>query len=122
VAAREKLRLAEIDLMRRCEHVAELRRALPGGAVVNDYMFEEGPADLDDGDDAIHSVRLSELFSGPGRSLVVYHLMYGKAQTEPRPMCTMWIDGFNGVAHHLEQNVGRRRHARLDGLGVHAGR
>jgi predicted dithiol-disulfide oxidoreductase (DUF899 family) len=43
VAAREKLRLAEIDLMRRCEHVAELRRALPGGAVDNDYMFEEGP-------------------------------------------------------------------------------
>ena len=31
--------------------------------------------------------------------------MYGKAQTAPCPMCTMWIDGFNGVAHHVAQNV-----------------
>ena len=31
--------------------------------------------------------------------------MYGKEQTTPCPMCTMWIDGFNGVAHHLAQNV-----------------
>ena len=31
--------------------------------------------------------------------------MYGKAQTSPCPMCTLWIDGFNGVAHHLAQNV-----------------
>ena len=20
-------------------------------------------------------------------------------------MCTMWIDGFNGIAHHVEQNA-----------------
>jgi hypothetical protein len=46
-----------------------------------------------------------ELFSGPGRSLVVYHLMYGKHQTSPCPICTMWIDRFNGVASHLAQNV-----------------
>ena len=31
--------------------------------------------------------------------------MYGKAQTTPCPMCTMWIDGFNGVAHHVAQNA-----------------
>jgi predicted dithiol-disulfide oxidoreductase (DUF899 family) len=31
--------------------------------------------------------------------------MYGKAQTTPCPMCTLWIDGFNGVANHLAQNV-----------------
>ena len=37
--------------------------------------------------------------------MVVYHLMYGKKQTNPCPMCTMWIDGFNGVGHHLAQNV-----------------
>ena len=51
------------------------------------------------------TVRLSELFTSPDRPLVIYHLMYGKAQTSPCPMCTMWIDGFNGVAHHLAQNV-----------------
>jgi predicted dithiol-disulfide oxidoreductase (DUF899 family) len=48
---------------------------------------------------------LSELFTGPGRPLVIYHLMYGKAQTDPCPMCTQWLDGFNGIAHHLAQNV-----------------
>ena len=31
--------------------------------------------------------------------------MFGKAQTEPCPMCTQWIDGFNGIAQHLAQNV-----------------
>src|SRR5262249_42536937 len=36
---------------------------------------------------------------------VLYHFMYGKKQTKPCPMCTAWIDGVNGVAHHLAQNV-----------------
>src|SRR5207247_7634262 len=45
-ARREELRLAEIDLMQRRERVAELRRRLPPGATVQDYVFEEGPADL----------------------------------------------------------------------------
>jgi predicted dithiol-disulfide oxidoreductase (DUF899 family) len=105
VEAREKLRLAEIDLMRQRELVAELRRALPLGAPVADYEFEEGPARLDAGDAPARTVRLSELFTSPDRALVVYHLMYGKQQTSPCPMCTLWIDGFNGVAHHLAQNV-----------------
>jgi len=104
-AKREELRLAEIDLMQRRERVAELRRALPPGATVQDYVFQEGPADLNGGDSPVRSVRLSELFSGPNRSVVVYHLMYGKKQTNPCPMCTMWIDGFNGVAQHVAQNV-----------------
>jgi predicted dithiol-disulfide oxidoreductase (DUF899 family) len=26
--------------------------------------------------------------------------MYGKNQTRPCPMCTMMIDGFNGIASH----------------------
>ena len=46
----------------------------------------------------MREVRLSELFTSPDRPLIVYHLMYGKAQTAACPMCTMWIDGFNGVA------------------------
>jgi len=105
VAAREELRLAEIALMRQREEVASLRRSLPPGPVVEDYAFAEGPADLAAGDEPVHVVRLSELFTAPGRSLVVYHLMLGKRQTSPCPMCTMWIDGFNAVAHHLDQNV-----------------
>ena len=87
------------------ERVAELRRQLPQGAVVEDYAFTEGPADLDAGDTPVRSVRLSELFSAPDRALVIYHLMYGKRQTKACPMCTLWVDGLNGVAHHLAQNV-----------------
>ena len=104
-AAREALRLAEIELMRHRERVAEQRRQLPEGPVVEDYVFEEGPERLDDSDAPVRTVRMTELFTGPARALVVYHFMYGKAQTTPCPMCTMWIDGFNGVAHHLAQNV-----------------
>ncbi len=105
LAKREELRLAEIESMRLRERVAELRRQLPEGAVIQDYVFEEGPADLKAGDAPLRTVRLSELFTAPDRSLVVYHLMYGKKQINPCPMCTMWIDGWNGVAQHLAQNV-----------------
>src|ERR1022692_4314084 len=48
---------------------------------------------------------MSELFRSPERPLVIYHLMYGKAQTTPCPMCTPLIDGFNGVPHHLAEYV-----------------
>ncbi|HEY3198033.1 MAG TPA: DUF899 family protein [Nitrospirales bacterium] len=105
LSKREELRLAEIELMHQRERVADLRRHLPEGAIVQDYVFEEGPADLDGGDAPIRTVRLSELFTGSDRSLVIYHFMYGKKQTSPCPMCTLFIDGLNGVAHHLAQNV-----------------
>lgn len=105
LAKREELRLAEIELMRQRERVAELRRHLPQGASLRDYQFEEGPADLNAGDAPARAVRLSELFTKPDRSLVIYHLMYGKRQTKPCPMCTAWIDAANGVAHHLAQNL-----------------
>ncbi len=102
---REELRLAEIELMRQSEQVAELRRRLPQGADIQDYEFEEGPADLNAGDTPIQRVRLSALFTAPDRSVVVYHFMFGKKQTNPCPMCTLVIDGWNGVGHHLAQNV-----------------
>ena len=104
-ASREKLLQAEIALMRQREEVAALRRALPSGTAVQDYEFAEGPRLLSDGDAPVHTVRLSELFTASDRPLVVYHLMYGKLQTTPCPMCTMWIDGLNGVARHVRQNV-----------------
>src|SRR5207237_4520040 len=69
------------------------------------YKFMARPVDLDPGDTPTRTVLLSELFTGAGRPLVIYHLMYGKCQTKPCPMCTAWIDGINGVAHHIAQNV-----------------
>src|SRR5437016_5203369 len=108
LAKREELRLAEIELMHQRERVAELRRHLPPGPALEDYKFIEGPDDLVSGDTQTRTVRLSELFTAAGRPLVIYHLMYGKRQTKPCPMCTAWIDGINGVAHHIAQK--RRLH------------
>ena len=105
LARREELRLAEIELMRQGERVAALRRKLPEGATVQDYAFEEGPANLAAGDTPIRTVRLSELFTASNRPVVIYHFMFGKKQTSPCPMCTLVIDGWNGAAHHLAQNV-----------------
>jgi predicted dithiol-disulfide oxidoreductase (DUF899 family) len=105
LSKREELRLAEIESMNLRERVAELRRQLPQGATVEDYAFIEGPADLNTGDAPTRTVRLSQLFTAPDRSVVIYQFMYGKRQTSPCPMCTLLIDGLNGVAHHLAQNV-----------------
>ena len=105
LAKREELRLAEIELMRQRERVAELRRALPPGATIQDYEFLEGPTTLDAGDEPLRTVRLSELFTAPDRALVIYQFMFGKKQTTACPMCTAWIDGYNGIAHHVAQNV-----------------
>jgi len=105
LAKREELRLAEIESVQARERVAELRRQLPEGPIVRDYEFQEGPPNLDDEDSPVRTVRLSELFKGPNRSVVIYHFMFGKKQTRPCPMCTLMIDALNGVAHHLAQNV-----------------
>ncbi len=125
-ARREELRQAEVELMRQRERVAALRRRLPPGTPVADYEFLEGPLRLDDGDDPVTTVRLSQLFSSPERALVVQHVMYGKRQTSPCPMCTMWVDGLDAVLRHIEQRadyvvasaadpVALRAHARARG-------
>jgi predicted dithiol-disulfide oxidoreductase (DUF899 family) len=94
---REELRVAELDLTDHVERVAALRRKLPADTAVDDYQL----IDVAGGD----HVRISELFSAPDRALILYHFMYGKAQAEPCPLCTMWIDGYNAAAPHLTQNV-----------------
>jgi len=98
--AREQLRLAEADLIERREAVASMRRSLPPGPTVEDYGFRAASSNRG-GDE----VRLSDQFTGPDRPLIVFQLMYGKAQTQPCPMCTMWLDGLDGVAGHLAENV-----------------
>ncbi len=102
--ARAELLEAEIALRDQCERVAALRRKLPVETDVEDYVFEEGPAELEK-QGPFTEVRLSELFADVNKPLVVYQYMYGGAQKRPCPMCTLWIDGFNGVAHHLRQRV-----------------
>ncbi len=93
--ARAELRAAELSLTQQRERVAQMRRELPPGPRVDDYEFGS----------ATGPVRLTQLFSAPARSVVLYHFMFGAAQTEPCPMCSMWADGWNGVARHLARNV-----------------
>src|ERR1700674_673041 len=94
---REELRGAELDLIDHVERVAALRRKLPTDTVVDDYQLVEVSSG--------GRVRLSQLFSAPDRTLILYHFMYGKAQTEPCPLCTMWIDGYNAASPHVTQNA-----------------
>jgi predicted dithiol-disulfide oxidoreductase (DUF899 family) len=94
---REELRVAELDLIDHIEKVAALRRGLPADTRIDDYALVE----VSTGD----PVRLSQLFSAPDRALVLYHFMYGKAETHPCPLCTMWIDGYDAVAPHLSQSI-----------------
>lgn len=94
-SAREKLLKAELELRKKIEDVAVLRRKLPtGGEVPEDYVF-----DSPDG-----KVKLSELFANDN-TLVAYSFMYGPKMAEPCPMCTAMLDGLNGNAQHIAQRV-----------------
>jgi predicted dithiol-disulfide oxidoreductase (DUF899 family) len=76
-SARNQLLQAEIDLRRRVEEVAALRRQLPlGGQIPEDYVFEEGSADLNDAHTA-RQVPLSELFQPGKDTLAIYSFMFG---------------------------------------------
>lgn len=94
-SAREELRRAEVALRNSMEFVAAMRRRLPEGPAVPDYTFFEGDK----------RVRLAELFAPGKRELIVYHLMYWADDDEFCPMCSMWVDGLNGVARHVEQRA-----------------
>jgi len=103
-AARDRLLEAEMDLRRRTEAVAELRRALPpGGPVAEDYVFDEGPTDPT-ADGPSRQVRLSELFTEGRDSLVIYGFMY-PPDGNPCPMCTAFLDGLSGNAAQITETV-----------------
>ena len=94
--ARAELLDAERSLRREVERVAALRRTLPpGGAIPTDYRFDER-----DTTGGTREVALSELFTLPGKSLVLYSFMYAEGAT-PCPMCTSFLDSLNGVARHV---------------------
>ncbi len=93
--ARNALLADEIDLRRQLWQVAESRRALPPGGVLNqDYQFQgqDGP------------VRLSELFGGKD-TLILYSMMYGPQRDEGCPMCSSMLDSWDGEARHIERRV-----------------
>ena len=50
-------------------------------------------------------VKLSELFADGKPYLVMYHLMFWQDDQEFCPMCSMWVDGWDGIAHHVAQRA-----------------
>lgn len=115
--ARNSLLEAEVELRRAIERVAAQRRALPpGGAVPEDYVFEEAR-------DVGGSVRFSELFAPGKETLIIYSFMFprdsgdtrpGPAEGQtarlplietPCPSCTSILDSLDGAAPHLAQLV-----------------
>jgi len=103
VAARVELAKAERVLRDQIEEVAAARRRMPPGLVLDEYAFAEGPADLGR-PEPVRATRLRDLFGGHD-TLVVYHLMFRPDDDEACPMCSMWVDGFQGVAHHIAQHT-----------------
>jgi predicted dithiol-disulfide oxidoreductase (DUF899 family) len=108
--ARDRLLEAERDLRRQVEKVAAMRRKLPlGGPIPEDYVFEEGAADIAD-TKTVRIVKFSDLFvprsGGDGLdTLVVYSFMFGSQMKAACPMCTSFIDSLNGAAAHFEQRA-----------------
>jgi len=99
-AARNELLRAEVDLRRRIEAVAALRRKLPlGGPVPEDYVFEEISGTN------VRRVKLSELFALGRNSLAVYSFMYGPNMAHACPLCTSMLDSLDGAATHLAQRI-----------------
>ncbi len=93
--ARDKLLSAEIDLRAQVEAVAAQRRALPlGGAIWEDYAFDEGT----------RKIKLSDLFEGEKDSLFLYSFMYAP-DGAPCPMYTAFLDSLNGNAPHISQRI-----------------
>jgi predicted dithiol-disulfide oxidoreductase (DUF899 family) len=93
--ARTELLAEEIDLRRRIERVAEMRRALPpGGVVPEDYEFQgvDGPA------------RFSSLFGSHG-TLITYNWMFGPQRERPCPMCTSLLGAYDGEMPDILQRV-----------------
>lgn len=98
---RDELLQAEIDLRKQIEQVAKQRRELPpGGKIKENYVFEEGSADLSD-EDTVREVPFSELFEDEKKSLFIYSFMYAPDNDVPCTSCNSILDGLNGQAPHI---------------------
>jgi len=94
--AREALLAEEIEFRRHQTRIAEQRRALPPGPVIErNYRFRD-----ENGAEA----RLIDLF-GKHDTLVTYFWMFGPQRERPCPMCTNWLGAVNGNAADIKQRV-----------------
>jgi len=103
--ARDGLLRAELELIEQTEKVAAMRRALlTGGELKEDYLFEQGPADLR-ATREVSLVRLSELFAPGKDTLVLINTMFAPEDDVPCPSCNSLADGYNATAPHLSERV-----------------
>jgi predicted dithiol-disulfide oxidoreductase (DUF899 family) len=94
--ARQSLLAREIELRRDLERVAELRRALPPGPLIErDYRFIDPKG---------AEIGLADLF-GAHDTLVTYFWMYGPQRDRPCPMCTNLLGPLNGNAADIKQRA-----------------
>jgi predicted dithiol-disulfide oxidoreductase (DUF899 family) len=98
---RNELLAAEIELRKKTEEVAALRRTLPyGGKVKEDYEFEE----MDKGGN-IRRTKLSGLFSDGKDTLIIYSFMYGPNDKKPCVYCNSIADGLSGMIFHTNDKI-----------------
>lgn len=95
-SARQGLLADEIDLRRRLAAVAERRRSLPPGPIIEArYRFVDANGS---------EVDLIDLF-GEHQTLVTYFWMYGPERARPCPMCTNLLGPLNGNAADIKQRA-----------------
>lgn len=95
-SARQALLAEEIDLRRRLAQVAEHRRSLPPGPIIEkSYRFVDANGS---------EIDLVNLF-GKHDTLVTYFWMYGPQRTRPCPMCTNLLGPLNGNAADIKQRA-----------------
>ncbi|HLH92591.1 MAG TPA: DUF899 domain-containing protein [Xanthobacteraceae bacterium] len=93
LAARRELLVAEKELTRRGDELAERRQALPWVRIDKSYRL-----DTDAGE-----ASLADLFQGRSQ-LLIYHFMFGPDWAAGCPSCSSIADGFNGIAVHLKNH------------------
>lgn len=94
--ARTALLAEEIEVRRHLTRLAEQRRRLPSGPVVEkDYRFR---------DENGSETGLADLF-GDHDTLVTYFWMFGPQRERPCSMCTNFLGGANGNGADVKQRV-----------------
>jgi predicted dithiol-disulfide oxidoreductase (DUF899 family) len=100
-SSRDALLKDEMALRAEVEAVASKRRKLPlGGAIPEDYVFDELAAD-----GSVGHVRMSDLFAPGKDTLIVYSYMFGPQMAAPCVSCTSILDGLDGQSVHVNQRV-----------------
>jgi predicted dithiol-disulfide oxidoreductase (DUF899 family) len=94
--AREALVTEEIEFRRHMTRLAEQRRTLPPGPVIEkNYRFKDANGS---------ELGFLDLF-GRQSALVTYFWMFGPQRERPCPMCTNWLGAVNGNAADIKQRV-----------------